>query len=179
MLCSGLWVKGPDGGKLGQYDLKLVEWWIREYGHLYKQAAKERVFMGHDVCKWLTLLVPERRAEEGVGKEAADPLSAQYEGRWGCFGKEQPVWWACGRIPWQCKSKSWEPEGDGMTLTRQWTLHLGEEDRQALILHFQTWVLWSFPGEGVPHTLFMVALCNMNSINIALITNTVWPTSSV
>lgn len=23
MFCSGLWVKGPDGGDLGQYDLKL------------------------------------------------------------------------------------------------------------------------------------------------------------
>lgn len=28
---------------------------------------------------------------------------------------------ACGRIAWQCKSKSRELEGDGMTLTSQWT----------------------------------------------------------
>lgn len=36
-----------------------------------------------------------------------------------------------------------------------------------------------FPMGKEYHTLFMLALCNMNSINIALITNTVWPTSSV
>lgn len=50
---------------------------------------------------------------------------------------------------------------------RQTSAHIAFPNMRAVV----------FP-RGRCATLFMVALCNMNRINIAFITNTAWPTSS-
>lgn len=78
---------------------------------------------------------------------------------------------ACGRIPWQCRARGrWDD-------TNQ-TVNSPFRERR------QTGAHVAFPNFDTPkgkvyHALFTVALCNMNNINTALITNTVWPTSSV
>lgn len=107
-------------------DVNESHWWC-EWGGL------ERVWARRLQIPWVHNL---RAEEDAVERERT--------------GSDGPV----GGYPDNANPKAESQGGDGMTLTRLWTLQLGGEDRQALILHFQTWALWCFPGEGVPHTIY-------------------------
>ena len=143
--------KGPDGGAIW------LEWsWSgdgkkkKKYGHLYRQTAKEHVFMSHDVCECVILLAVRGERVWARRQQIHPPLGAQSEGRWGCCWESTRSW---GRIPWQCKSKKLRAGGrwDDTNQTVNSPFR-GREDRQALILHFQTLPL---PGEeSVPHTIY-------------------------
>lgn len=111
--------------EIQQYDLKLWSGDKQNSGHFFctNKQQKNMFSWVMCVCKLVTLerVWARRNQIPWVHNLSVD--------------EDAVVQQACGRIDWQCKSKTWELEGDGMTLTRQWTLHFVEEDRQTLILH--------------------------------------------
>lgn len=128
----------------------------RKYGHLYRQTNSKRTCFYESWCMWMCHTSSCERREGGLERGCGQGGS-----------RSDPPWVHSRRVDEDAverapgpeggysdnaNPKSWEPEGDGMTLTRQWTLHLGGEDRQALILHFKTLPL---PGEeSVPRTIY-------------------------
>lgn len=134
---------GPDGGRFNNMTWNCEMLLNRMWEFFVQWSSKSTCF--NKSCMYVNQSHRRGREQEGTASHGCTNLSV---------AEDAVVQRACGRIAWQCKSKTWELEGDGMTLTRQWTLHFVEGDRHTFILHFQTWALWSVPGEGVPHAIY-------------------------
>lgn len=121
----------------------------------FVQTSSKRTcfFMSHDVCKWVTLVVSERRTGEvwarrqsiprvhylRVGEDAVERAPAP-AGLW-----EDTLTTQIQKL--RARGR-WDDTNQTVNSPFHW-----KEDRQPLILPFQTRALWSFPWEGVPHTI--------------------------